>query len=185
MLPFCESITLYEYAASNLEWLAEQAATDWPSWSEVWGEFWTVLRERAPYSGFGEHPRQALASRVEVAGGSVFDLDETASRWDMGTMFFVAESITAQWVEFEAAMHGFLRVLRPGAPFAIAFMSDSLGYEVGGIAFPAVAIGREDVTACLADHATDVVVSRIEADGTSLRDGYSGMILACGRAGVR
>ncbi|MET1074406.1 MAG: SCO2525 family SAM-dependent methyltransferase [Umezawaea sp.] len=183
MLPFCESITLYEHAKSNLEWLAEQTAADWPSWPDVWSDFWTVLGESPHYAGLGEHPRDALARRVEVVPGSVFALDPSAGRWDMGTMFFVAESITSQRGEFADAVHGFLGVLRPGAPFCIAFMENSLGYEVAGIEFPAVAVDRDDVTGCLSGRATDLVVDRIgTGGGPPLRDGYTGMIVACGRA---
>lgn len=182
MLPFCESITLYEHAKSNLEWLAEQTAADWPSWTDVWSDFWTLLEESPHYAGLGELPRHALARRVEVVPGSVFALDPSAGRWDMGTMFFVAESITSQRGEFADAVHGFLGVLRPGAPFCIAFMENSLGYEVAGIEFPAVAVDHDDVTDCLSGRATNLVVDRIGTNGgPPLRDGYTGMIVACGR----
>ncbi|GGS30968.1 SCO2525 family SAM-dependent methyltransferase [Actinokineospora fastidiosa] len=182
MLPFCESITLYEYAKSNLEWLTEQNAAEWPSWDPVWSGFWALLRERDPYARLGGHPRRLLAERVEIAEGSVFALDPAAGTWDMGTMFFVAESITAERAEFADAVRGFLAVLRPGAPFAIACMENSVGFEVGGVWFPAVAVDGADVDRCLAGRATDVAISRVEANGTSLRAGYTGMIVACGRA---
>ncbi|MFD9739703.1 SCO2525 family SAM-dependent methyltransferase [Umezawaea sp. NPDC059074] len=181
MLPFCESITLYEHAKSNLEWLAEQAAADWPSWPDVWSDFWSVLGAGRHYAELGEDPRRALARRVEVVPGSVFALDPAARRWDMGTMFFVAESITSEPVEFTAAVRGFLEVLSPGAPFCITFMENSLGYEVAGIEFPAVSIGRDDVLDCLAELADDVAVDRVGPGAEpKLRDGYSGMLVACG-----
>jgi len=183
MLPFCESITLYEHAKSNLEWLVEQSAANWPSWPDVWQDFWAVLGVGPYYAELGEHARQALARRVEVVSGSVFTLDLADRRWDMGTMFFVAESITSEPAEFAAAVHGFLRVLRPGAPFFIAFMEKSDGYEVAGIKFPAVAIDLEDVASCLDGRADGIILDRIEmGEGSKLRDGYSGMLVACGRA---
>jgi hypothetical protein len=186
MLPFCESITLYEHAKSNLEWLVEQNAADWPSWPDVWHDFWSVLGDSPHYADLGEHPREALARRVEVVSGSVFALDPAARLWDIGTMFFVAESITSERAEFTAAVHGFLRVLRPGAPFFIAFMENSSGYEVAGIEFPAVAVDLADVAGCLAGRADGVVVDRIEmGTGPKLRDGYSGMLVARGHAAGR
>ncbi len=182
MLPFCRSITLYEHAKANLEWLTEQRAGAWPSWGPVWKDFWALLRERTPYARLDGHPRRVLAERAAVTEGSVFELDAAAAPWDMGTMFFVAESITDDRREFAEAVRLFLGALRPGAPFAIAFMENSIGYEVGGVRFPAVAIGTGDVDSCLAGLASDVAVSRIPAGGNRLRVGYSGMIVACGRA---
>jgi hypothetical protein len=184
MLPFCESITLYEHAKSNLEWLVEQCEADWPSWPEVWQDFWAVLGCSPHYAELGEHPREALARRVEVVSGSVFALDPATRQWDLGTMFFVAESITSELAEFTAAVDGFLKVLRPGSPFFIAFMEGSIGYEVAGIPFPAVAIDRNDVANCLAGRAEGVVVDRVEmGSGPKLRDGYTGLLVACGLAG--
>ncbi|MGW5054034.1 SCO2525 family SAM-dependent methyltransferase [Actinokineospora sp. NPDC004072] len=181
MLPFCESITLYEYAKSNLDWLGEQDAAGWPSWQPVWAGFWALLGEHAPYADL-DHPRLRLAERVEVAEGSVFAIDAAAGGWDLGTMFFVAESITADRAEFAAAVRGFLGVLRPGAPFAIACMENSLGFEVGGVQFPAVAIDVTDLVGCLAGRATDVAITRVDGRGSTLRTGFSGMIVACGRS---
>jgi hypothetical protein len=173
---------LYEYAASNLEWLDRQVTTGWPSWGQVWNRFWSVLHTGRHYSGLGEHPRRALARRVEVMAGSVFSLDPAVNQWDMGTMFFVAESITAERGEFVAAVRGFLRVLRPGAPFAIAFMENSIGYRVAGIDFPAVSVRPADVVGCLLGQAIGVVTRRIPVHGKGFRPGYSGMIVACGRS---
>jgi hypothetical protein len=73
----------------------------------------------------------------------VFELP--ASQWDLGTMFFVAESITEAPEEFRAAVAGFIGALRPGAPFAAAFMAGSDGYPVAGTYFPALPITPDDV----------------------------------------
>lgn len=182
MMPFCESITLYEHAVTNLEWLVEQASTGWPSWSRVWSRFWSVLRTAPRYAGLDEHPRRALTRRVEVVSGNVFTLDPTTSQWDIGTMFFVAESITTEHIEFEAAVHSFLQALRPGAPFALACMENSVGYKVAGVEFPAVSVNRTEVRDCLRGRATNVTVHRVDGRGSRLREGYSGMIVACGRS---
>src|SRR4051794_16145817 len=39
MLPLCESITMWEYAASNVEWLQRQI----PRFSQSWDTFWDLL----------------------------------------------------------------------------------------------------------------------------------------------
>ena len=54
-------------------------------------------------------------------------------------MFFVAESITEDPAEFHAALARFVGALKPGAPFAAAFMAGSDGYPVAGTRFPGAA----------------------------------------------
>lgn len=177
MLPFCADLTLWEYSARNAAWLRGQIR----SYAESWDTFWKVLAQAAPYDGTGD-PRAALAERAHVHRGSVFDLPTAG--WDMGTMFFVAESLTSSPVEFEAATHRFVAALRPGAPFAAAFMENSTGYTVGAQEFPAVSVTRETVRSCLEKVGRDLDVQRIDSGNEPLRDGYSGMILVLGTAGA-
>lgn len=185
MLPFCESITLYEYSVSNLKWLGDQAADKWSSWLDIWSGFWSLLQVSPLYAKRVADPRDALALKVEVLPGSVFELGKDERRWDIGTMFFVAESITVKRDEFTSAIHCFLSALRPGAPFFIAFMENSLGYEVGEVKYPAVAVDREDVVESLAGRADGVTVVRINAGKDKFREGYSGMVVAYGRSSGR
>jgi hypothetical protein len=180
MLPFCDEITLYEYSKSNLDWLARQAGAEPPSCDPAWLEFWRVLCEHEVYDRIGGDPRAALNARVEVRDGSVFTLDPVSGRWDLGTMFFVAESITSRHGEFTKAVHRFLDALRPGAPFALAFMENSSGYTVAGRHYPAVAVGKDDVVDCLEGRSLQLEVHRIDPLGHRLRPGYSGMLVACG-----
>ena len=60
-------------------------------------------------------------------------------------MFFVAESITEDPEEFRAAVASFVSALKPGAPFATAFMAGSHGYPVADTCFPALPITPDDV----------------------------------------
>lgn len=182
MVPFCESVTLYERSSANLAWLTRQIARGVPSWSTVWSGYWSVLRADPRYAGLRQHPGTALADRAEVTAGDLFDLDDGAARWDLGTMFFVAESITSRLSEFTAAVRGFLGALRVGAPFAMAFMENSAGYVVGGVWFPAVAVDAAVVRRSLDGRATGVTVRRVDMCGSGLRDGYTGMVVACGRS---
>jgi hypothetical protein len=183
MLPFCDRITLYEYSRANIDWLAKQRAADWPSWNTVWANFWLVLSEHRVYADLTPHPHIELARCVDIMPGNVFDLRSYPERYDLGTMFFVAESITSWQPEFAEALHQFLHVLHPGAPFAVAFMERSLGYEVGGKLFPATSVDPGDVRRYLAGRAFDVVTHHIGLGENPLRTGYSGMFLVCGRAG--
>ncbi|MGH3972925.1 MAG: SCO2525 family SAM-dependent methyltransferase, partial [Pseudonocardiaceae bacterium] len=174
MLPFCDEITFYEYAASNVAWLRRETQ----SYSRSWDPWWRLLIKEPVYKSL-DSPREALAAAVRVERGSIFDLPE--SRWDIGTMFFVAESISSALSEFHTALASFIRSLRPGAPFAAAFMKNSLGYDVGTHRFPAVAIAEEDVESDLAGKTDNLKIYRLGKTSNPLRDGYDGMILAVGK----
>ncbi|MCK9929193.1 SCO2525 family SAM-dependent methyltransferase [Frankia sp. Mgl5] len=173
MLPWCGRITLWEHSASNVAWLGEEIR----SYSTTWDPFWRVLTQERSYLAVAD-PRRTLAERAVVERGSVFDLPRY--RWDIGTMFFVACSISGRMADFRRASESFLNALVPGAPFAMAYMERSSGYQVGGIAFPAVSVGMHDIIVSLDGMTTDLKSDRFV--GTEmLRDGYAGMVLVRGR----
>jgi NNMT/PNMT/TEMT family len=181
MLPFCKQITLYEHSVRNIKWLLEGQENDWASsWPGAWARFWELYAKHPVYADV-EHPRAALANRCEVAQGSVFELEPPAEGpWDVGTMFFVAESITQSREEFNTALGCFLGSLAPGAPFAIALMEHSLGYHVADLDFPATNVGDNDVAESLREWSSTVSIKHVDTGNKPLRDGYSGMIVVCG-----
>jgi hypothetical protein len=61
-------------------------------------------------------------------------------------------------------------------------MEQSDGYDVAGVRFPATPVGQREVRACLGAVSTDLRVERIEMRPAPLRPGYTGMIVAVGRA---
>jgi hypothetical protein len=179
MLPFVGEVTLSDHAESNVAWLEQEV---W-SYSAIWDPFWREFVERKPYAAVRD-PRAQLWYKAKVTKGDLFKLPR--ARWDIGTMFFVAESISGERFEFQRATHRFVRALKPGKPFAAAFMAGSKGYEVGGNPYPAVEIDETDVRECLNDvaHEVDIHVWHVDANKHEpLREGYSGMILALGKAG--
>lgn len=176
MLPLCRQITLWERSASNVDWLTHELR----SYSPFWDAYWRVLARGAPYE-HARNPRTQLGhpARTRIVKESIFNLPR--ARWDIGTMLFVAESISTDPQEFKLATHRFLRSLRAGAPFAAVFMRNSRGYHVGNRAFPAVAVDEYDVGTCLAGFARDVKLITIKKVADR-REGYDGMILAIGKA---
>jgi hypothetical protein len=72
--------------------------------------------------------------------------------------------------------------LKPGGVFAATFMEGSKGYTVGDTFFPAVSIHMADVADSMASVAYDVKIRSITTGASPVREGYSGMILAMGRA---
>lgn len=178
MLPLCSKITLWEYSAANVRWLRQELK----SYRATWDVFWGKVKQRLSKDGVpAVDPRASLARRAEVVQRSIFDLPLDA--FDLGTMFFVAESLTSDFGEFEKATHKFLTSLKAGAPFAAAFMAGSKGYRVGEYRFPAVPVTIEDVERCLTGLTHDLKLVPIDSRNP-LREGYSGMILALGRAGA-
>jgi NNMT/PNMT/TEMT family len=182
MLPWTDQILLTDYSEGNVEWLRRQLADDSTGWT--WRPFWHELQGKEGYAQIGEprkQLREACQSETGHAGierGSVFSLPK--ARWDLGTMFFVAESITEDPQEFRAALASFTGALKPGAPFATAFMAGSHGYPVAGTHFPALPITTDDVRECFTGlGASDLSVELLRTKHR-VRDGYTGMIVATG-----
>jgi hypothetical protein len=185
MLPWCGRITLLERSESNLEYLRGQLS----GYDANWDQFWEVLKsgahdEGAAYTGLGVDPRTRFREAVrEPEPGSLFDLcDNKKPGWDLGTMFFVAESITTSLEEFRRGVGCFMGALKDGAPFAAAFMEHSEGYRVGAQDFPARDIDEGEVRTVLGPYAeADMKVVCLDNPKQLVRHGYTGMILACGR----
>ncbi len=175
MLPWCDEITLFERSPANVDYLRSQVTSYDPNWDV----FWDALREHEAYRCLGMDPRERFCKVVEVEQGDIFDLRRHEGHWSVGTMFFVAESMTTSHDEFRLGVARFMRALAPGAPFAAAFMEHSEGYWVGDNFFPACDVGKPDVNASLEPFADEFVTKRLKSSA-AVRDGYSGMIVAYG-----
>lgn len=173
MLPFASEVVLYERAFTNREWLEGQLREPAKSWQQFWD---AVSDDRKEY-GRIKDPLELLSRSARVTKGNVFSL--RPDQFDLGTMFFVAESITYREAEFQRATRLFIDSLVSKAPFAAAFMRDSSGYIVANKRFPACAVNEKDVERCLAEVAYIEDIQVVESH--ELREGYSGMIVATGR----
>jgi hypothetical protein len=175
LLPHCDAITLYEYARENVEWL-EAAVRDLP---DAWRPFWRHVTPGAPEQDYAA-VRERMRKTCTVSQGSIFELEQ--GRWELGTMFFVAESLTEDRAEFGEALRCFFGALRPGAPFAAAFMEHSEGYDVGDLHFPAISIDRVQLRSSI--NSLGLVgaydVRHVEITPTPLRAGYTGYLVAIG-----
>jgi NNMT/PNMT/TEMT family len=175
-LHYCHAVTLYEYSKENVKWLKE-SVRDLP---DSWRPFWDESSPSASEQSFDKVGTQVV-QRCEVVQGSIFDLPE--EQWGIGTMFFVAESLTEDLDEFDRALGCFVRALKPGAPFAAAFMERSEGYDVGDTYFPAVSIDEDRLVKSFnaLDAVTELKVDRVGIDPVPLRPGYSGYLVAIGK----
>ena len=176
MLPWAEHIVFTEYAESNINWLGERLADTSGEWP--WQPFWDLVAG-LPYYRTVEQPRRRLTAIHEIRRLSVFDLDRRT--WDLGTMFFVADGMTSDEEEFESAVRSFLGALTPGAPFMMAFMEGSTGYDVSGVRFPSVKITRTSLNALLVNlPVRGVGILRTDNSAQPLRPGYDAMLLVTG-----
>ena len=187
MLPWSGTVTLTDISPTNLAWLGAAASgvgVDDPRGRWVWQPFWA---EYARYAGYQQlaDPRAELAARYQVRQQDVLQLQPAG--WDLGTMFFVAESMTSCANEFAAAVEAFLRALIPGAPFAAAFMDSSAGYTIADRFFPAVrSVGVPLIEELLSKLGADATVTRLDvAPDDPVQDGYAGMIVVTGTTSNR
>jgi TIR domain/NNMT/PNMT/TEMT family len=184
MLPWARTITLTDHSAANVDWLRShlhRAASSYERDTWEWQAFWETFSRFDGYDA-GADARALLSERCQVQQVSLFDIE--AGQYDIGTMFFVAESMTSYEAEFEDATKHFLDALRPGAPFAAAFMDKSHGYVVWEKSFPAVPeVDSPLVASTLKSLNAVAQVEKIPIPGNDpLRDGYDGMIIAVGTA---
>lgn len=185
MLPWADQILLTDYSLRNVNWLSHHVIDDHAPWT--WHPFWHEIEKRQGYSQISEPRKQlkeACSGESEYSGiaqYSVFELPQ--GKWQLGTMFFVAESITQDPAEFRTAVSRFIGALEEGAPFAAAFMAGSAGYKVAGTNFPALQITPADVEQHLTALGVSGLSIYLSQTPHRVRPGYSGMIAATGIAG--
>jgi NNMT/PNMT/TEMT family len=176
MLPWAKHIVFTEFASPNIDWLSQDLADTPGEWR--WQPFWDRVGGLPCYRAIDD-PRRALAAAHEVRTLSIFDLPERA--WDLGSMFFVADGMTTDEGEFKEAVSAFLRALRPGSPFLMAFMEGSTGYDVRGRRYPSVRVTPRLLDALLAElPLTGTSVLRTDNSVRRLRPGYDAMLLVTG-----
>jgi len=181
MLPWTERIVFTEYAPANIDWLKQNLADASGEWA--WQPFWDLVARLSGYRDV-EQPRRRLAAIHHIRHLSIFDLPPRT--WGLGSMFFVADGITSDRKEFELAVRSFLGSLTPGAPFMMAFMEKSVGYDVRGVEFPAVEVTRESLDELLTQvPVTGTDVLKTDNSIRQLRPGYDGMLLVTGYVGER
>jgi hypothetical protein len=184
MLPFCAKLDLLEFSRSNIRWLRRRRGWLrgwlWTKLDRSWNRFWRVYAENPRYWDYapGRAPLGDFRRKAVVQKADVFELPK--GEYHLGTMFFVACSLSTELTDFNEAVERFVRSLKPHAPFAAAFMTGSTGYEVAGRRFPAVRIYEADVSRSLEGIAYDVKAQEIRCRHPH-RPGVN-MVIVTGRA---
>jgi NNMT/PNMT/TEMT family protein len=185
MLPWTDQLLLTDHSEKNVEWLREHVAHGDGPWS--WGPFWAEMDHLSGYRRV-TNPRQQLRKALTREPGfagierySVFDLPK--AQWQLGTMFFVAESITEDAAEFRTAIDRFAGALESGAPFAAAFMAGSKGYPVAKKRYPALGVTPDDIKERFKECGASALSVTQTETRPGVRPGYTGMIVATGIVG--
>ncbi|MYR42766.1 SCO2525 family SAM-dependent methyltransferase [Streptomyces sp. SID5910] len=173
MLPWCEKVLLLEYAGPNVEYLKRQARDQ--GYDTAWDAFWEELREAPAYRDL--EPRARFSEIVRVERGNLFDLDGQR-RWELGTMFFVADSMSECPEEFQRGVRCFMNALNEGAPFAAAFMKESVGYQVGDHQYPAYRVNEDRAREALGPFCKELEIHDLHH---VVRPGHEGILLALGQ----
>jgi SAM-dependent methyltransferase len=171
-LPVAQTLTAWEYAQSNIVWL--EAELQRPALRPQWQRFWAEVLQVYGIGADNMDAPKRLHRCTQIRQGSIFDLPD--AQWDAATMFFCAESITRVPAEFAKACKAFAQSVRPGGALVAAFLARSAGYEVGGVAFPAVPIDQAIVSDLFSPFARQLQVEAIGLTNNEVRSGYSGMI---------
>ncbi|WP_424871943.1 SCO2525 family SAM-dependent methyltransferase [Streptomyces sp. SAI-229] len=173
MLPWCQSVHLLDHVTQNVEYLEKQASGG--GYDTAWDAFWEVLSQAPAYRDV--EPRSRFRDIVRVERADLLDLD-VQRRWDIGTMFFVAEAMSEHPDEFRRAVECFMDALGRGAPFAAAFMKESREYQIGAHTYPACRVNADRVRESLEPFTAELEIHDLDH---MVRPGHEGMILALGR----
>lgn len=104
-----------------------------------------------------------------------------ANKYDLASTNFVLESITSSITEFNLLCKQFVGLIKPGGHGIATFMENSSGYSIGGISFPAVKINEEIIKSIFNPLLSKLVVTHINPSTTTLRPGYTGMLVLTGQ----
>ncbi len=141
-----------------------------------WTAFWQLCRQLNPALPADlDH----VLRHVTVRSGDALELP--VKRYDLVSMFFMAESVTGDRGEFEQFCHSFTRAAVPGGHLVAAFMAGMPEYELGGQVLPSYALDKSTLEAVMDPVAQDLRVWQLPADPT-LPYRHEGVLLLTARA---
>jgi hypothetical protein len=167
-----------EAGAANVAYLRRQLRRGPDA---AWGPFHALCRRLLP--AVPATPAGALAA-VRVVHGDVRAVP--GGSYGLGSMHFVAESVTEDRAEFEALCRVFAACVVPGGPLVAAFMENMPTYRIGRASrWPGCPVDADTVRAVFAPLTEELAVTRIDADPTLPDYGDSGMVLMTARTRSR
>jgi hypothetical protein len=114
-----------------------------------------------------------------VHHGNAFDLPR--GRYDLVSMFFMAESVTGDREEFEELSHRFADAAARGGHLVAAYMAGMPKYELGGEILPSFPLDRHTLEAVMRPVTRQLRIRQLPADPT-LPYQHDGVLLLTARA---
>jgi hypothetical protein len=166
-------LEVLEFSASNVAYLeqARRSGAD-PSWTP----FWQLCRRLDP--ALPADLDQVLRG-VTVHHGNAFDLP--VRRYDLVSMFFMAESVTGDRAEFEELSARFATAATPGGHLVAAYMAGMPQYELGGVTLPSFPLDRHTLEAVMRPVTRQLRIWELPPDPT-LPYEHDGVLLLTARA---
>ncbi|MFD4371296.1 class I SAM-dependent methyltransferase [Streptomyces sp. NPDC058486] len=166
----CRSIDALEPGAAGHAYLSGQLRNGPdPSWQP----FYALCRRLDPAL-----PRTLSAALrgVTAVRGDVHAVERHG--YGLGSMSFVAESVTEDAGEFARVCRDFLGCVRPGGHLLAAFMENMPSYRIGtGPLWPACPVDAGAVREVFAPYTRDLDVRRVDKDPTLPDYGDTGILL--------
>jgi hypothetical protein len=173
-LPRASSLTAWDYAQINIDWLRNELAGG--TMRPQFAHFWEVARRAyGEERGLPDNPISELRGKTKPRRGSIFDLPPR--NWDAGTMFFCAEAVTTDPVEFDKACACFAQALKPGGTLVAAFLLNSASYELDGKRSRLMTLSEDSLRETFRKVARNVEIRPIGIVQEEVRSGYTGMAL--------
>lgn len=171
LLPFASRIECSDRSASNRNWLESEFRGDGARWIEYFDVCRSHLRsDVAPFLSWSR-----LVSLVEVVERDVDDL-EVDHEFDIVSSFFVIESSTDRVDVVAKRMKALAEAVSAHGDIFVGLMLGSLGYSVGGVPYPAVALQPEDVREMATAAGLKIEsLHALDRGVDAVRSGYTGM----------
>ncbi|MFF4289433.1 class I SAM-dependent methyltransferase [Streptomyces sp. NPDC001739] len=159
-----------ERSAANVAYLTGQLRHG-PD--ESWQAFYAFCRDLDP--ALPPTATEALA-RVRVLHDDVRTLP--AGTYELASMNFVAESITADFEEFAQLCHTYLATVRPGGHLVASFMENMPTYRIGTAPeWPGCPVDATVLREVFGPRTDELVLTHVDPDPTRPDYGDTGMVL--------
>lgn len=166
-----------EYSAANVAYLRRTVRD---GASADWAPFWSLCRSLNPALG---RDLDSTIGRVSVRQGSAFALPER--RYELASMFFVAESVTGDYHEFREMCHRLVRCVVPGGHLVAAFMAGMPSYHLSGQTLPSFPLDEGTLEMTLRPVTSALRVWRLPADPTIPYQHDGVLLMTASRRGDR
>lgn len=168
-LPVTKKIEAIDYTTNNLLYLRKQKIHI----DAFWNIYWKLFQKES--NRYYVDLKTNFQSKTIIRKGNIYSLPK--ERFDLSSMHFCAESITADKNQFVNACHRFIFSVKHNGYLVASFMENSKNYYVESTLFPSFPINKRILKQVFEPYTTNLVIHRIHKAKKALRQGYTGMLL--------